>query len=284
MPAIAESTKTSLLPRLRDDKWASWRLAPSKLLDLRKVKIIVAQSDNVLFDEGNVTQTIQELLVRSPQVVDSEFELKAQWTNRNPPTRAVSTYVLRAPEVILGANYRTKEDIWAPSRMVSYHVSNALLTGRWLFNPQGGQTWCIEDLAKIAELMGKNSSEKILARSRKRDEYFDESGRCTSPRGVHFISVEHSLLISISGKLLRIDQLFPMTLESAMIKYGLTEAEAVAAAAFIHACFITPLSILNSDKERAELAKILILPTMSNCSKEEVRENSDVIDAVSDPR
>ncbi|KAG1841293.1 hypothetical protein DFJ58DRAFT_732469 [Suillus subalutaceus] len=244
--------------------------------------------DNVLFDEGNATQTIQELLVRSLQIVDT------QWTNRKPPTRTISAYALRAPEVILGANYHTKDDICAPGRMVSYHVSNALLTGRWLFNPQGGQTWCIEDLAKIAELMGKDSSEKILARSRKRDEYFDESGRCTSPRGVHFISVEHSLLISVSGKLLRIDQLFPMTLESAMMKYGLTEA-----AAFNHACLYFPderssasdllghpwlestytCSIENVQNWLFDPSRIENSPTMSDCSKEEVCgfiEQSDV--------
>ncbi|KAG2346908.1 hypothetical protein BDR05DRAFT_1057460 [Suillus weaverae] len=88
-----------------------------------------------------------------------------------------------------------------------------LLTGRWLFNPQEGQILRIDDghLAKIAELTEENLSYKNLTRSRKYDEYFDES-----------------------GKLLHIDQPFPVTLESAMVKYGLSEAEADAA--FIHAC------------------------------------------------
>ncbi|KAG1817245.1 uncharacterized protein BJ212DRAFT_1299388 [Suillus subaureus] len=135
-----------------------------------------------------------------------------------------------------------------------------LLAGRWLFNPQEGQTWRIENLTKTAEVMGENSSEKTLARSRKRDECLDES--------------------TISGKLLRIEQLFPMTLESAMIKSSLSEAEAAATTAFIHACLhldpeerfsvsdllehpwlesaymclLRALGILNNDKERAELA------------------------------
>ena len=32
--------------------------------------------DNVLFNEGNASQTIKELLDQSPQVTDGEFELK----------------------------------------------------------------------------------------------------------------------------------------------------------------------------------------------------------------
>ncbi|KAJ8590602.1 hypothetical protein M405DRAFT_932698 [Rhizopogon salebrosus TDB-379] len=90
-----------------------------------------------------------------------------------------------------------------------------LLTGCWLFNPQAGQTWSVEDdhLAKMAELTGENFSDKILAKSWKRDEYFDES-----------------------GKLLRIDQLFPISLKGAMINYGLPEPEATSAAAFISVC------------------------------------------------
>jgi hypothetical protein len=61
-----------------------------------------------------------------------------------------------------------------------------LLTGRWLFNPQAGQTWSVEDdhLAKMAELTGENFSDKILAKSRKRDDYFNESGWCTFPHDV----------------------------------------------------------------------------------------------------
>jgi hypothetical protein len=56
-----------------------------------------------------------------------------------------------------------------------------LLTGRWLFNPQGGPTWCLEDdhLAKMMELTAENFDDRILAKSRKRDEYFDKSGLYT---------------------------------------------------------------------------------------------------------
>lgn len=38
------------------------------------------------------------------------------------------------------------------------------------------------------------------------------------------------------GKLLRISQLFPVTLEEAIINYGIPEAEATGAASFIRAC------------------------------------------------
>ncbi|KAG2040023.1 hypothetical protein BDR03DRAFT_980352 [Suillus americanus] len=53
-----------------------------------------------------------------------------------------------------------------------------LLTGSSLFNPHAGQTWSIEDehLVKTVQMTGESFSEKILAKSRKRNEYFDESG------------------------------------------------------------------------------------------------------------
>jgi serine/threonine-protein kinase SRPK3 len=111
-----------------------------------------------------------------------------------------------------------------------------LLTGRWLFNPQAGQTWTVQDdhLAKMVELTGENFSDKMLAKSWKRNEYFDESGWYTFP---HDITLFNSIYFwLISGKLLHIDQLFPVSLKSAMINYGLPEPEATSAAAFIGVC------------------------------------------------
>jgi serine/threonine-protein kinase SRPK3 len=56
-----------------------------------------------------------------------------------------------------------------------------LLTGHWLFQPQGGQGWSIEDdhLAKMLELTGEKFSKTMLERSQNREEYFNEDGRPT---------------------------------------------------------------------------------------------------------
>ena len=60
-----------------------------------------------------------------------------------------------------------------------------LLTGRWLFDPQGGPTWSLEDdhLAKMMELTAENFDDRILAKSRKLDEYYDKSGLYTISSG-----------------------------------------------------------------------------------------------------
>jgi len=53
-----------------------------------------------------------------------------------------------------------------------------LLTGRWLFSPQAGQTWRIEDdhLAKMMDLTGETFSNAMLSASRKHNDYFDQEG------------------------------------------------------------------------------------------------------------
>jgi len=65
------------------------------------------------------------------------------------------------------------------------------------------------------------------------DEYFDKTGWHTFHHDVFYL-IQYCLLFA--GKLLRIDQLFPMGLEQAMTNYGLQAVEAASAAAFIRAC------------------------------------------------
>jgi len=171
----------------------------------------------------------------------------AQWAHSEPPTRTIGAYALRAPEVILGADYGTKVDIWAIGCMVRLQCYRfirphnyseqtfELLTGHWLFNPVHGPTWRIEDdhLAKMMELTGEKFSKETLARSQKRNDYFDEGGSCTAILYLDWIVDQCGFT---SGRLLRIDELFPRTLEQAMANYRIPVADVAHAGAFIRAC------------------------------------------------
>ena len=109
----------------------------------------------------------------------------------------VGSESLRAPEVILQAGYGTEIDIWAigctvrcvphaslGSVNLSWCITKVfeMLTGRWLFKPdvQEGDPWTVEDdlLAKMMEVTGERfTNTGILARSPKRDHFFDNNGR-----------------------------------------------------------------------------------------------------------
>lgn len=80
------------------------------------------------------------------------------------------------------------------------------------------------------EMTGETFSEKMLSVCRKRDEYFDKDGMYRS------VSTQLDCHVNESGKLLRIEKLFPMPLEQAIMNYDLPEAEAAPAAAFIRSC------------------------------------------------
>jgi serine/threonine-protein kinase SRPK3 len=52
------------------------------------------------------------------------------------------------------------------------------LTGHWLFAPQEGEDWSLEEdhLAKMLELTGERFSPAMLERAQRRSEYLDEQG------------------------------------------------------------------------------------------------------------
>ena len=56
-----------------------------------------------------------------------------------------------------------------------------LLVGRWLFNPEAGDDWTMEDdhLAKMMELTGQRFPPSMLARAAHRQKYFDDEGTFT---------------------------------------------------------------------------------------------------------
>ncbi|KAI9357988.1 kinase-like domain-containing protein [Zopfochytrium polystomum] len=74
----------------------------------------------------------------------------ACWVNHHF-TNDIQTRQYRSPEAILGANYDTSADMWSLGCMTF-----ELLTGDYLFDPQGGQKYTKDDdhVAQIIELLG----------------------------------------------------------------------------------------------------------------------------------
>ncbi|KAK7449631.1 hypothetical protein VKT23_013106 [Stygiomarasmius scandens] len=129
----------------------------------------------------------------------------AQRTGEQPTANCSAAPALRAPETILWSDF-------GPGTF-------ELLVGRWLFEPEEGEDWGTDDdhLAKMMELTGQRFPHSMLERSKRRSQCFDDN----------------------SGNLLRIQELIPSSLETAMANYkipGLEEEEINRAADFIRAC------------------------------------------------
>lgn len=135
---------------------------------------------------------------------------KAQAAGQQPTVAQFAAGSLRTPEDILHAYFGPKIDIWAIGCLTF-----ELLTGRWLFHPEAGDTWTEEDdhLARMLELTGDEFTPQMLGFSANRDEYFDED-----------------------GKLRRVPELLPRKMEDALRAYKVPEAEIPLAAQFIRDC------------------------------------------------
>ena len=117
--------------------------------------------------------------------------ISAQWIKGDPGEKAFADE-LRAPEVILGASFDSKVDIWTIGYMVSFTVllsfyasayllitqTFELLTGHLLFGSQGNQTLHTEDdhLAKMMEVMEETFKQELLSASQEHNKYFNEEG------------------------------------------------------------------------------------------------------------
>ncbi|KAF8960604.1 kinase-like protein [Flammula alnicola] len=258
------------------------RSAPKKALKPYIVKNIISQvlealvqlhnldiihtdikGDNILFNAlGGKDEEIERILAADPPKILGEFDLdgekypilasqpiphkwtwdtpphlaelmsftlidlgQAQWAGKQPTVDTFTAPALRAPEIIIRSDFGPKIDIWSVGCLTF-----ELLVGRWLFNPEdGGEDWRLEDdhLAKILELTGEQFSKSVLDRAHLRKEYFSEE-----------------------GKLLRIADLYPSSIEMALANYKiLPEDEIAPAASFIKACLRLDSSGRPSAKE-----------------------------------
>ncbi|KAF9514809.1 hypothetical protein BS47DRAFT_1328588 [Hydnum rufescens UP504] len=207
------------------------------------------EADNILFRVNAQEAIIAPILASEPLAIEGSFELKGQsypilhsqpitpcvrwdddqlraenWSislinlghglhpGKDPLPIRVSPPELRSPEMILGAGYNTKLDIWALGCLTF-----ELLTGVLLFAPEGNSDWSYEDdhLAKMHELTGDSFSKSFLDRAALSKDYFEPD-----------------------GTLARIPDLTPTPIESILQQYSalLLEEDLKPAADFIRAC------------------------------------------------
>ncbi|KAG8922968.1 hypothetical protein FRC02_011495 [Tulasnella sp. 418] len=135
----------------------------------------------------------------------------ATWIDKRYEEEDVQPVGLRAPEVILGHPWSTPIDIWAVGCLAF-----ELLIGTAFFDPVAGKTWKLEDnhLQRMLEVTGEKFSSKMLAQSKRREQYLDSD-----------------------GSLIRIKYLSPVTFEDCIRNYNLVpEHEAQGAADFMRRC------------------------------------------------
>ncbi|KAI0739085.1 kinase-like domain-containing protein [Daedaleopsis nitida] len=167
---------------------------------------------------------------------------QAQRAGEQPTVDEFSAYSLRAPELLSHSDFGPKVDIWALG-CLTYE----LLTGHWLFAPEEGETWSLEDdhLAKILELTAERFSPAMLERAQLRSKYLDEQ-----------------------GNLLRIELIPGQSIEAALAAYKtVPDSEIAGAASFIRSC-------LRLDScERASAEELELHPWFDRCARSSINGN-----------
>ncbi|KAI8081718.1 kinase-like domain-containing protein [Halteromyces radiatus] len=96
----------------------------------------------------------------------------ACWT-KDECTHLIQTREYRSPEVILGARWNEKTDLWSFACMIF-----ELLTGEFLFDPRPSSKYSKDDdhIAQMIELMGNNLPTRLTQDSEFSHEFFDRHG------------------------------------------------------------------------------------------------------------
>jgi serine/threonine-protein kinase SRPK3 len=168
-------------------------------------------------------------------------------------TEWIQPQMLRAPEVILGAEWDHKVDIWNLGVIVwELAEGKVLFDGAWTANaPYTAEA----HLAQMTAIMGR-MPEALLARSKNRNQYFDDEGkeRTTSARIVLLSTLKLTsgpITHEHTGKLLKPSTFPPCSLEQFSSIPGLSDAEKKAYLDFV-------LSMIRLDPQQRPDAKSLL--------------------------
>ena len=142
----------------------------------------------------------------------------AQAAGEQPTIEEFAPMGLRSPEEILHSYFGPKIDIWAVGCLVGYLLNVPItrscesvqtfefLTGRWLFHPEEGETWSLDDdhLAKMLELTGEQFNDTMLNFSLRKEDFFDDdcmySSHFRPPRSrAHSFTASHNNAVADSS-------------------------------------------------------------------------------------
>ena len=146
-------------------------------------------------ERNSLYNKLNEEYENSKNGVDQSIKVKifdmgnACWINHHF-RKIIQTRQYRSPEVILKVNYTETADIWSLGCMIF-----ELVTGNYLFNPEKGDIYTINDdhISKFIEILGK-IPKNFAKRGKNYYKYFDEKGKMRRIEKINHIGIKDVLI------------------------------------------------------------------------------------------
>ncbi|KAF8903653.1 kinase-like protein [Gymnopilus junonius] len=205
------------------------------------------KGDNILMtgkplEEGQADLELDEEYLMSTEFKLSDFGAANKMSNRF--AQMIQPESLRAPEVIIGAEWDTKADIWNLGCIIYEFARGTKLFDPHWDNENSGMNPPQMHLSQIEGLCGAFPTD-FLRRGKKSELYFDDQG-------------QHHLLYSFSCSLLKGAGRYSITIEDLLSRAGHSPEENSEIADFLY------FMLIINPKERLSASLLLEHPWLSN--------------------